>query len=73
MAKLIQNDLMDTLIPYSAELGLVPDAAKVSEAMVADLDSASLLEAIQVRASTLTPVIEEILHFRPSSHWGINE
>jgi len=37
------------------------------------VDSASILDAVQVRASTLTPVSEEILHFRPSSHWGINE
>jgi hypothetical protein len=64
---------MDTLNPSSAELGLVSDAAKASEAVVAELDSASILAAIQVRASTLTPVTEEILHFRPSSHWGINE
>jgi hypothetical protein len=64
---------MDTLIPHSSELGLVPDALKVSETMVTEPDSASFLEAIQVRASILTPVIEEILDSRPSSHWGINE
>ena len=64
---------MEILIPSSAELGLVSDPAKASAAVVAELDSASSLEAIQVRASTLTPVLEEILHFRPSSHWGINE
>jgi hypothetical protein len=64
---------MDSLISYSVELGLAPDIVKPPEAIVARLDSALLLEAIRVRASTLTPVIEEILHFRPSSHWGINE
>jgi hypothetical protein len=64
---------MDTLIPISAEVGLVSDAAKGSEALVAELDSASVLQAIQVRISTLTPVLQEILNFRPSSHRGINE
>lgn len=64
---------MDALIPSSAELGRVSDAAKASAAVVAELDSASILEAIRVRVSALTPVMEEILHFRPSSHWGINE
>lgn len=64
---------MDALIPSSAELGRVSDAAKASAGVVAELDSASILEAIRVRVSTLTPVMEEILHFRPSSHWGINE
>ena len=64
---------MDTLTLYSAELELTSAAAKASEAVMAGLDSASTLEAIQARASTLTPVMEEILHFQPSSHWGINE
>ncbi|HEV2392288.1 MAG TPA: hypothetical protein VG146_07990 [Verrucomicrobiae bacterium] len=64
---------MDALIPSSAESGLVSDGAKASGAVVAELDSASILEAIQVRASALTPVMEAILHFRPSFHWGINE
>jgi hypothetical protein len=64
---------METLIPSSAELGLVSDAAKASEAVVAELDSASILAAIQVRASTLTPVVKKTFYSRPSSHWGINE
>jgi hypothetical protein len=68
-----QNDLMDTLILHSAELELVSDAAKVSEAVLAGLELASILEAIQIRTLTLTPVKEKILYSRPSSHWGINE
>ena len=39
----------------------------------AELDSTSILEVIRVRASTLTPIMQEMLHSRPSSHWGINE
>ena len=64
---------MDTVIPNEAELELMLDAAKASEAVVAGLELASILEAIRVRASTLTPVMEKILQSRPSSHWGINE
>jgi hypothetical protein len=67
------GNLMNALIPEPADLELMPDAAKTSEALVAKLDSTSTLEAIQVRASTVTPFMEEILQFRPSSHWGINE
>jgi hypothetical protein len=64
---------MDTVIPNEAELELMLGAAKASEAVVAGLELASILEAIHVRASTLTPVMEKILQSRPSSHWGINE
>lgn len=35
--------------------------------------SASTIEAIQFRAETVTPLLKEILHSRPSPHWGINE
>ncbi len=64
---------MNELSRDLAELEFMPDAAKASEAVVAELDLASILEGIQVRASTLTPVLEKILQFRPSSHWGIDE
>jgi hypothetical protein len=64
---------MNALIPEPADLELMTDAAKTSGALVAELDSTSTLEAIEVRASTVTPFMKEILQFRPSSHWGINE
>jgi hypothetical protein len=64
---------MNALIPDSAGLEFIPDVANAVEALVAEMDSAAILKAIQARESTLTPVIEEILYFRPSSHWGINE
>lgn len=65
---------MNTLITSGpAELELIPEAAKTSEAVAAEQDSASISEAIEVRASSLTPVMDEILQSRPSSHWGINE
>ena len=64
---------MNELIPDSAELEFIPDVANAVEALVAELDSVAVLKAIQARESTITPVIEEILHCRPSSHWGINE
>jgi hypothetical protein len=64
---------MNALIPEPADLEVVPDAAKTAGALVAKLDSTFTLEAIQVRASTITPFMEDILQFRPSSHWGINE
>ncbi|SPE58662.1 hypothetical protein SBV1_2780003 [Verrucomicrobia bacterium] len=57
----------------ATEMELVLGAVKASVAAVAELDSASTLEAIRVRESTLTDVMEKILEFRPSFHWGINE
>jgi hypothetical protein len=64
---------MNTLISDPAELELMPDVANVVQALVAEMDSAAILEAIQARASTLTLVMENILQFQPSFHWGINE
>ena len=64
---------MNALTPDQVELELAPDVAKAVDALVAELDSAAILEALQARASTLTPVMEKILQLRPSSHWGINE
>ena len=49
-----------------ADLELRLDAAKASEA--AEVDSASTLEEIQVRESTLTPIVEKFLRFQPFSH-----
>jgi hypothetical protein len=64
---------MNALILEPTELGFVPDGAKASVALVRETDLDSILEEIQIRESTITPVMEEILNFRPSSHWGINE
>ena len=64
---------MKALISKLAEPKLLPDSAKASEAALAALNSAAILEAIRVRASTITPEIEKTFQFRPSSHWGINE
>jgi hypothetical protein len=72
MVSFAQNELMKRLIPNRAELELVPDEAKASDAVAAELDLASVLEVIEARALTSTPLMEKI-RFRPSSHWGINE
>jgi hypothetical protein len=64
---------MRALIPDRAEPGLTPDAAEASEAVSADLNSASIFETIRVRELALTSVMKEILQSQPSSHWGINE
>ena len=56
----------------SAGAGAGRDAANVSQAVVAGLDSASSLEDLQVRASTLTPSLEEFRHFRTFSRWGLD-
>ncbi len=66
-------DFMNASIPIPAELELVPGAAKPSEAARAKEDSAMTREAIEVRTTALTPVMESILEIRPSSRWGINE
>ena len=34
---------------------------------------ACTIETLQIRADTVTPLLEEILRFPPSPHWGINE
>jgi hypothetical protein len=64
---------MNALIHDPAELVFMPDASKASEALVAELDSASIVESVQGRELTLTLVLDRIIEFRPSSHWGINE
>jgi len=64
---------MNLLISDPAELELFPDVTMAVEALVAELDSAAILEALKTRESAVTPVMEKILQFRPSSHWGINE
>jgi hypothetical protein len=70
---LYEPNLMRAFIPEPADLELIPDATEASEAAIADLNSASILETIRVRELTLTPVMKEILQCSPSSHWGINE
>ena len=65
--------VMNPSIADSADLELTPEVTKAVEALVAEMDSATILEAIQERESALSPVLEKILQFRPSSHWGINE
>jgi hypothetical protein len=70
---LCEPNLMRAFIPEPAELELIPDATEASEAVIADLDSASIFETIRVRELTLTPVMKGILQSSPSSHWGINE
>ena len=64
---------MKALIHDPTEVEPVPGAVKASLAVLAELESASILEAIRVRESTLTVFMEKILQSRPSSHWGINE
>jgi hypothetical protein len=64
---------MNAVTPDPAELQLTPDLVNTVDALAAELDSAAILEAIQARESTLTPVLVKILQSRPSSHWGINE
>jgi len=61
------------LIHDPTEVEPVPDAVKGSVAVLAKLESVSILEAIRARESTLTVFMEKILQSRPSSHWGINE
>ena len=70
---LCEPNSMRAFIPEPAELELAPDAAEASEAVSADLNSASIFETIRVRELALTPVMTEILQSPPSSHWGINE
>jgi hypothetical protein len=31
------------------------------------------IEEIHIRAETMTPLLKEILDYRPAPHWGINE
>jgi hypothetical protein len=70
---LCEPDSMRAFIPDPVGLELVPDAAEAADAVSADLNSTSILETIRVRELTRTSVLEDILRFRASSHWGINE
>ena len=64
---------MNPLIADPAGLELTPDVANAVEALVAEMDSTAILEAVQARELTLTPIMQKILQFRPPSRWGINE
>ena len=64
---------MRALIPDSVGLELVTDAAEPADAVGADLNSTSILEAIRVRELTQISVLQDNLQSRASSHWGINE
>jgi hypothetical protein len=64
---------MNPLIADPAGLELTPDVENAVTALVAEIDSAAILEAIQTREFTLTPIMQKILQFRPPSRWGINE
>jgi hypothetical protein len=64
---------MNALASDAAELELTPDLANAVEAILAEMDSTATRDALQARESTLTPVMEKILQFRPPSCWGINE
>ena len=70
---LCEPNSMRAFIPEPAELELIPDATEASEAVSADLNSASIFETIRVRELALTPVMKEDLQPQPSAHWGINE
>ena len=61
---------MNALIPEQVELEPKSEPAKAVEALVAEMDLDAILEEIQIRASSLTPVMERILEFHPSSHWA---
>ena len=63
------SDLMSVFIPDRAELELTPDATEASEALSADLNSASIFETVRVRELALTPGMNKILQSQPSSHW----
>lgn len=64
---------MSPLLLKPTEPELMPDVATAVDALLAELDSTATAEAIHERESTLTPVMEKILQFRPPSHFGINE
>jgi hypothetical protein len=57
----------------SARRDLVSTEASTPKAIVAGLALASIPVASHVRAAGLTPVRDQNLPSRPSSHWGINE
>jgi len=64
---------MNPLIADPDGLELTPDVENAVAALVAEIDSTATLEAIQMRESTLTPILQKILQLRPPCRWGINE
>ena len=79
---------MNLLLFEARELKLLTDSGQsVSAVVVADTlpgcsagepeSSAAMpdftVEAVLLRAETMTPVLREILHTCPPIHWGINE
>ena len=75
---------MSTLLIISTNPGLLTDGAKLAGILAAQNNLPEhhhvlepmefcTVESIQVRAETLTPLLKEILEYRPVPHWGINE
>lgn len=64
---------MNPSIHNPALLPVTHDPDQASGAVMAEPYSAFVLEPIQVHEPTLAPVMESILQFRPTSHWGIND
>jgi hypothetical protein len=64
---------MNPSVANPAELKPAPDVANPVDALLAEMDSAAILQAIQAREATVMSVMEKTLQIRPTSHWGLNE
>jgi len=67
---------MSALLLDSPKPRLLLDFAKPRKAIqfpLREVEQAFSIEDIQARVETITPLLEELLRFRPPIHWGINE
>jgi len=64
---------MEPSISKPDELKPTPDLTTVVDALVAEMDSAAIVKAIEVREATAMSLVEKPLQIRPTSHWGLNE
>jgi len=62
---------MNSSVLNQTRVGISQD--QVSPFAVAEDAPTWTIEAIQIRAEAVSPVMEEILQSRPPTHWGINE
>jgi hypothetical protein len=61
------------LLTQGQSLDLTTEGKESCEQISVAAAAATFVDDIQNRAETITPLLKELLDYRPPPHWGINE
>jgi len=67
------NVLLVTYVDPKQLTAATPPAVVVSNDSPALCSNLDPIEDIRIRAETVSSLLKDIMDFRPSRHWGINE